>query len=332
MMERLLLVLALLGVFQVSVSAQEIEEELADITERLERAEQQRKMLKQRLDVFDRRVKLLAEARAFVKFLSTLDRQLEAAEAKSDVQQIEELEGEGEEAEFGLELVNSKLEILEHRNGVLGLLDELEETGSRVLKSEARILLQMTDRADKLVERLFRIYRDGPESDESELEHEVEAFHATFERRIDILRLKLELFWAREEGEDEAIRDLEAELKELGDTRDFEPKLKSHKNESDREETRILPPPMQLSADEVAAVGKLDFNGRIVPILKAACSDCHAGDAPEGGLDLETLAQEQPLVINRTHWINVIQQLKVRSMPPVDAAQPSESDRRTMVA
>ncbi len=331
-MERLLLVLALLGVFQVPVSAQEIEDELADITERLELAEQQRKILKQKIDVVDRRVKLLTEARAFVKFLSTLDRQLEAAEAKSDVQQIEELEGEGEEAEFGLEFVNSKLEILEHRNGVLGLLDELEETGSRVLKSEARILLQMTDRADKLVERLFRIYRDGPESDESELEHEVEAFHATFERRIDILRLKLELFWAREEGEDEAIRDLEAELKELGDTRDFEPKLKSHKNESDREETRILPPPMQLSADEVAAVGKLDFNGRIVPILKAACSDCHAGDAPEGGLDLETLAQEQPLVINRTHWINVIQQLKVRSMPPADAAQPSELDRRTMVA
>ena len=226
MMERLLLVLALLGVFQVPVSAQEIEDELADITERLELAEQQRKILKQKIDVVDRRVKLLTEARAFVKFLSTLDRQLEAAEAKSDVQQIEELEGEGEEAEFGLEFVNSKLEILEHRNGVLGLLDELEETGSRVLKSEARILLQMTDRADKLVERLFRIYRDGPESDESELEHEVEAFHATFERRIDILRLKLELFWAREEGEDEAIRDLEAELKELGDTRDFEPKPK----------------------------------------------------------------------------------------------------------
>ena len=67
-MERLLLVLALLGVFQVPVSAQEIEDELADITERLELAEQQRKILKQKLDVVDRRVKLLTEARAFVKY------------------------------------------------------------------------------------------------------------------------------------------------------------------------------------------------------------------------------------------------------------------------
>lgn len=331
-MNRLFLAVALLGVFQVPGGAQEIEDDLADITERLEVAEQQQKILRQRLDVADRQVKLLAEARTFVKFLSTLDEQIEVAEAKGDERKIEQLEGQVEEAEFGLEFVNSKLEILEHRNGVLGLLDELEETGSRVLKSEAQTLLQMTDAADKLVERLFKVYRDGPESEEGELEQEVEAFYETFERRIDILSLKLELFWAREEGEDEAIRDLEAELKELGEPRDFEPNEKPDRNEADRKEARNLPPPMKLIADEVAAVGKLDFNSRIIPLLNAACSDCHAGDSSEGGLDLAALFRQQPLVINRTHWINVIQQLKVRSMPPADAEQPSEPDRRTMVA
>ena len=331
-MKRLFLAVALLGVFQVPGGAQEIEDDLAEITERLEVAEQQRKTLRQRLDVADRQVKLLAEARTFVKFLSTLDEQIEAAEAKGDERKIEQLEGQGEEAEFGLEFVNSKLEILEHRNGVLGLLDELEETGSRVLKSEAQTLLQMTDAAARLVERLFKVYRDGPESEEGELEQEVEAFYETFERRIDILHLKLELFWAREEGEDEAIRDLEAELKELGEPRDFEPNAKPDRNEADRKEARNLPPPMKLTADEVAAASKLDFSSRIIPLLNAACSDCHAGDASEGGLDLAALVLEQPLVINRTHWINVIQQLKVRSMPPADAEQPSESDRRTMVA
>lgn len=331
-MKRLLITLALLGVFQAPGSAQEIEDDLADITERLEVAERQRKTLRQRLDVADRQVKLLAEARTFVKFLSTLDEQIEAAETKGDERKIEQLEGQGEEAEFGLEFVNSKLEILEHRNGVLGILDELEETGSRVLKSEAQTLLQMTDAADKLVERLFKVYRDGPESEEDELEQEVEAFYETFERRIDILHLKLELFWAREEDENEAIRDLEAELKELGEPRDFDPKAKRSEKESDREEARNLPPPMRLTENEVAAASKLDFSSRIIPLLNAACSDCHAGDASEGGLDLAALVQQQPLVINRTHWINVIQQLKVRSMPPADAEQPSEPDRRTMVA
>lgn len=331
-MKQFLLVVALLVAKQIPGHAQEFEEDLAGISERLELAERQRKSLKQRLDVADRQVKLLAEARTFVKFLATLDEQIEAAEAKGDERKIEQLEGHGEEAEFGLEFVNSKLEILEHRNGVLGLLDELEETGSRVLKSDAQTLLQMADAADKLVERLFKVYRDGPESEEGELEQEVEALHETFERRVDILHLKLELFWAREEGEDEAIRDLEAELKELGETRDFDPKAKRGEKESDREGARNLPPPVKLTSEEVAAVGKLDFNSRIAPLLNATCSDCHAGDASEGGLDLAALVREQPFVINRTHWINVIQQLKIRSMPPAGAEQPKESDRRTMVA
>ena len=331
-MNRLLLVLALLGIFQVSGLAQESGEELAEINERLELAERQRGTLKQRLELADQQVKLLTEARTFVKFLSTLDEQLKAAEAKDDERKIEQLDAQAEEAEFGLEFVNSKLEILEHRNGVLGILDELEETGSRVLKSEAQTLLQMTDRADGLVDRLFKVYRDGPESEEGELEHEVKAFHETFERRVDILHLKLELFWAREEGENEAIRELEAELKELGETRDFDPKVKRGEKESDREEVRNLPPPMKLTSDEVAAVGSLDFNGRIVPLLNAACFDCHSGGESEGGLDLAALVREQPLVVNRTHWVNVIQQLKVRSMPPADAEQPDEPDRRTMVA
>lgn len=331
-MKHIFLMLALVVANQIPGRAQEFEEDLADITERLELAEQQRKTLRQRLDVADRQVKLLTEARTFVKFQSTLDEQIEAAEAKDDERKIEQLEAQAEEAEFGLEFVNLKLEILEHRYGVLEILDELEETGSRTLKSEALALLQMTDGADELVERLFKVYRDGPESEEGELEQEVEAFHETFERRVDILHLKLELFWAREEGEDEAIRDLEAELKELGETRDFDPKAERGEKDTDREEARKLPPPMKLTPDEVAAVGKLDFKSRILPLLNAACSDCHAGDASEGGLDLAALVREQPFVINRTHWINVIQQLKIRSMPPADAQQPKESDRRTMVA
>jgi hypothetical protein len=326
-MKRLLLALAMMGVLQVPGRAQELEEDLADITERLEFAEQQRKTLKQRLELADQQVKLLTEARKFVTFLATLDDQLEAAEAKDDERKIEQLEEQGGEAEFGLEFVDSKLEILEHRSEVLAILDEVAETRSRVLPGEAQALLKLTERGNELVERLFKVYRDGPESEEGELEEEVEAFYETFGRRREILQLKLELHWAREEGDDEAIRELEAELKGLDGEQKPEPRANPG-----REEARKLPAPMKLTADEVVAAGQLNFNERIVPLLKAACFDCHSGGESEGGLDLGKLVHEQPLVVNRTHWVNVIQQLKVRSMPPADAEQPDEPDRRTMVA
>ena len=328
-MNRLLLVLTLLSMFQISGSAQELNEDLADINERLKLVERQRVTLKQRLELADQQVKLLTEARKFVTFLSTLDDELKAAEAKDDERKIELLEEQGEEAGFGLEFVNAKFEVLEHRVGVLELLDELEETGSRVLKSDAQRLLQMTEGASGLVDRLFKVYREGPESEEGDLEEEVEAFHETFERRVEILHLRLELFWAREEGEDDAVRELEAELEELGEA----PNVKRGPGgATDRDEARHLLPPIKLSVDEIAAAGKHDFKSRIAPLLKAACFDCHSGESSEGGLDLAELVNEQPLVVNRTHWVNVIQQLKVRSMPPADAEQPGEPDRRMMVA
>lgn len=332
-MKQIFLVLALLVANQIPGYAEELEEELAEISERLELAERQRVTLKQRLEVADHRVKLLTEARKFTQFLSTLDEQLEVAEKNDDERRTEQLEEQGEDAEFGLELVNARLDILEHRVGLLALLDELDETGSRPLKSEAQALLQMTERASQVVERLFKVYRDGPESEEGELEEEVDAFHETFERRVDILHLKLELFWAREEGEDDRVRKLEAELEELGDVLNLQQKPEpDSRSDKGRKEARNLPPPMKLTEDEIVASGRLNFGGKIVPLLKTACGDCHSGESSEGGLDLAMLVQEQPLVINRTHWINVIQQLKVRSMPPADAEQPKEPDRRTMVA
>lgn len=332
-MKKFLLIMALLVAHQIPGRAQESEDELADISERLELAERQRVTLKRRLEVADQQVKLLTEAKKFTQFLAKLDEQLEEAEKKDDERRIEQLEEQGEEAEFGLEFAYARLEILEHRVGLLAFLDELDETGSRPLKSEAQALLQMAERAGDLVERLFKVYRDGPESEEAELKEEVEVFHETLERRVDILHMKLELFWAREEGEEDLVRELEAELEELGDVPNFQQKpVPDSKRDKDREEARKLPPPMKLTEQEIVAAGRLDFAGKIVPLLKTVCGDCHSGESSEGGLDLATLVLEQPLVVNRTHWINVIQQLKVRSMPPADVKQPKESDRRTMVA
>ena len=92
-----------------------------------------------------------------------------------------------------------------------------------------------------------------------------------------------------------------------------------------------LPVSIQLTNAEISAAAKLDFAAEILPRLKTACFDCHDSADANGDLNLEQLVTQQPLVINRTHWLNVIEQLKVRSMPPADAEQPSDADRRAML-
>jgi hypothetical protein len=232
-----------------------------------------------------------------------------------------------EDAEINVELAHTKLELLERRGGVLDLLADLWEPELKSLNDEAESLLKMTDAVKRLIDRLFKARRDGPESEVDELEQELEAAAETFDRRLEILQLKVELHWAREEGDGEAVRELESELKELGGDRDVEPREKPSKAEA-----RNRPAPMKLSAEEIVAAGKLDFQKHIVPLLNNSCSECHGKDTAEGDLNLAALVETRPLVINRTHWVNVIQQLKVRSMPPADAEHPAEADRRTMVA
>ena len=90
-------------------------------------------------------------------------------------------------------------------------------------------------------------------------------------------------------------------------------------------------PAIRLSPTDFATVAKLESQ-HVASMLKQACADCHSGESASGDLDVDALLRVQPLVVNRKHWLNIIQQLKVRSMPPPDADQPTEADRRTMVA
>ncbi|MGZ0167977.1 MAG: DUF1592 domain-containing protein [Planctomycetales bacterium] len=326
-MKRLLLILFLLSVIPAAGIAQELDDELEEIASQLREAQSQKRLLQQRLQLTDERIKLLTEVRKLVLSLGNLEEQIEEAEAKDDARKAERLIAQLEDAEINVELAHTKLELLERRGGVLDLLADLWEPELKSLNDEAESLLKMTDAVKRLIDRLFKARRDGPESEVDELEQELEAAAETFDRRLEILQLKVELHWAREEGDGEAVRELESELKELGGDRDVEPREKPSKAEA-----RNRPAPMKLSAEEIVAAGKLDFQKHIVPLLNNSCSECHGKDTAEGDLNLAALVETRPLVINRTHWVNVIQQLKVRSMPPADAEHPAEADRRTMVA
>lgn len=90
--------------------------------------------------------------------------------------------------------------------------------------------------------------------------------------------------------------------------------------------------PIQPSDSELEASKSRSFDHDIIPLLKSFCVDCHQESEPSGDLDIESLFQVSPLVVNRVDWINIIEQLKVRSMPPTDADQPTEEIRRQLVA
>jgi hypothetical protein len=326
-MKRLLLILFFLNVIPAAGIVQELDEELEDIASQLRVAQSQKLQLQRRLQLTDERIKLLTEVRKLMLSLGSLEAQIEEAEAKDDERKAERLIAQLEEAENNVELAHSKLELLERRGGVLDLLADLWEPELKSLNDEAESLLKLIDAVKGLIDRLFKARRDGLESAVDELEQELEAAADTFDRRLEILQLKVELHWAREEGDGEAVRELESELKELGGEGDVEPREKLGKAEA-----RSRPAPMTLSAEEIVAAGKLDFQKDIVPLLNKSCSECHGKNSADGDLNLDTLVETRPLVVNRTHWVNVIQQLKIRSMPPVDAEQPAETDRRTMVA
>lgn len=88
--------------------------------------------------------------------------------------------------------------------------------------------------------------------------------------------------------------------------------------------------PIQISAEELVKFGKMNFDTDILPKLKTACFDCHYGSDSDGNLDFEKLLEQKPLVVNMRRWQNVIAQIENRSMPPADADQPPEMDRRLL--
>ncbi|MBA2113312.1 DUF1592 domain-containing protein [Bremerella alba] len=65
------------------------------------------------------------------------------------------------------------------------------------------------------------------------------------------------------------------------------------------------------------------FNATVVPFMKSYCIDCHSGDAPEAGFDLEKFRSwEEVTTTGRKKWSSVLDMLVTGSMPPKDYDQP----------
>ena len=76
-----------------------------------------------------------------------------------------------------------------------------------------------------------------------------------------------------------------------------------------------------------AALDK-EFFGKIQPILKSACLECHFGWEAEAGLALGHFKSSKSILEEPQTWEKVIQRLELEDMPPKDAA-PLAGDLRS---
>lgn len=301
--------------------AQEQSEQLQEVNERIDEAEREQRRFKRLEAVTAQKIKLLRELKQLHASIQAAESKIEAA---SDDNEVERIEKTVETSEVRIEIVNLKLEIHERRSDLEALAFEVTPKQRDIAKEVAE-LLKMLGAASGLTDQFGKALLEDDEDSAGELEREFVEFERTFERRREILQLKFELIEARENGDKEWIRELESELKEI-----------APEEHSDEEKTSLVPvadfpTAIRLTRNEVKAAAQLDFDTEILPRLKTACFDCHDQDASSGDLNLEALVAKRPFVVNRTHWLNVIEQLKVSSMPPADAEQPTDADRRAVL-
>ncbi len=83
------------------------------------------------------------------------------------------------------------------------------------------------------------------------------------------------------------------------------------------------------------AVNKPDpealYRSQIAPFLKKHCTECHGPDAQEGELRFDNFPTAAAVAADEKTWHRAIQMLRSGAMPPDDAPQPTEAERRNVV-
>jgi hypothetical protein len=89
---------------------------------------------------------------------------------------------------------------------------------------------------------------------------------------------------------------------------------------------------LAIAAEKGAPSGTKDpFAAAVRPILSARCFQCHAGKAPEAGLDFSRFAGDEEVKGAFRLWEKVIQKVEAGEMPPEGAPPLKEGERRTLV-
>ncbi|MEM9701309.1 MAG: DUF1592 domain-containing protein, partial [Planctomycetota bacterium] len=296
-------------------------------SERMTELRAERELLQTRLDDVQEQLRWLARLRDARTRLEKLERRFERRESEEpDRESEDETDFDAEQA---VEQAEIRLYFLEQAQTLTRLRGEFLADGLLALHAEGGKLRAVHEERIKAADELFQIWEREDEANEEaaeRLEERMWDLGDRFERGLESLSLRAELFWAREEDDAERADELEDELRSLGFETDGRPLPEP------AAPTGMLSAPVSVNEDDRAAAANLDFETDVLPLLRTHCGDCHSGLIAEGGLDFDRLAAARPLVVERQQWENVAQQLRVRSMPPADAAEVPEADRRRLVA
>lgn len=332
----------ILGLFCVLLTsavglAQEDEEDaLREISAELAAAERTLRTAREHVEFVEERIERLKKLRSTRKAIGEAELALKKAEDDGDEQLVETLEERLHELEVNVDRLWTMVELNDELWRIREIRSELNRT-DRLFEGAERLFRLQRDRIE-LTEKRFHVYANGPEEEERPLEERAERLTLLFELRLAHLELSREVRRAREEGEEEAIEELESELRGvIEELREFDEDSVEPEPSEASVRTTAIPVgehvgPVVLTAGQIVAAGKLNFGDDVVPLLKSACFECHNRESAAGDLDLQSLISRQPLVVNRSRWVNVIAQLQNRSMPPADEAQPQEAGRRQLVA
>ena len=316
----------------LAVQAQERGEEFVDpeTNDRIADAEQHARRLQERLQFVQSRISWLKKARAAEQAMGKIRVQIEDAEDKGNEKQQRQLERQLQQHEINRDEVEGRLELIEHRMGLLELRDEFRNPELESFREQLPRLEKLLDSQSKLLSHIYEQRRAGKDREAEGAEEELGAVENQFHFHRERLQLNLELFFAEEDGNDDDVEELKDALNGLYEEFD-QPVPKGVKIDRGPAEPPEVEPPVSLTAAEIQTIGQQDFIRAIAPLLKQSCFECHGNDSASGDLNLERLVNQRPFVRNRQHWKNVIQQLRIRSMPPADAEQPDEKDRRLIV-
>ena len=75
----------------------------------------------------------------------------------------------------------------------------------------------------------------------------------------------------------------------------------------------------------------VDFKTKVLPLLQKYCHDCHSGDEAEAGLDLSKAKSLGDVRSKRRSWEKVFAFVRIQAMPPSDADQPTEEERKLLI-
>src|SRR5579871_2427392 len=74
------------------------------------------------------------------------------------------------------------------------------------------------------------------------------------------------------------------------------------------------------------------FTKNIRPLLKSYCFECHNTTKAKAGLDLEKIDSESSALELFDLWDQVGERLRSKEMPPAKRKQPTDEERRTLLA